>query len=190
MIDYAEVAAELADRYNNKDELTWSELEEAMGLSICTTDDKSSLEWKGYVQVRNQHRQALNGAAMELSNSRKRFQIRPFTNDGERVLRFLKGDALFEDWAGSQQRRLQGATRRFKDVMQTMCDDFALPPRARSKARNYLTVAGIVDDVTVALVEQVLNDQAIQLPDYSRNELLRLTTQAADDSLMGGKDVA
>ena len=186
-IDYEAKAAKAVVCFANNQGITWEQFERFMGLHI-RPDHEGTLEWKGYVQKRNHIRQSLNGAAMELGKG-KAFQIRVTGKDdkGERLaeeeLQFLSGTALFENWSKQLSTRMVNAPKNFVSVMQEMSAKFSLPPKTRNKAINYATVGNMLAGVTKKMIEDVLDDPEMSLPDYSRDELLRLTMTTANTVL-------
>ena len=124
----------------------------------------------------------VRGAAMELGK-RDAFQVRPFYDGENYMLRFLKGNDLFNDWLDQQKTRVKNAPVNFVSVMEKMVDNFSLPVQTRNKAINYATVGKMLTSVTTKLVNDVLDDPEMKLPNYSRAELLRITSIEANNAL-------
>jgi hypothetical protein len=168
--------------------LTWEEFESLCGINF-PRPEKGSIEWDGYVQKRNQLRKRLNGEAMELGKT-KAFQVRPPSPGNPHELEKMSGTRLFENWLGQQKTRVTNAPRNFVSVMNGMVENFSLPQKTRNKAINYATVGNMLSGVTKKMIEDVLEDKEMELPDYSRDELLRLTIQSADKSLSDDDEAA
>ena len=189
MIDEKHVK-EAIGRWKSGDLIRNIDFEKFVGLG--RRPEFGSFEWAGYVRERNVRRVTLNGFAMEHPNERELFQIRPALKedmdaeewaDEENRLIFLRGDKLFASWNRQQTTRVLNAPRRFIEVMETLTKDFALPMKTRHYALNQITGMKVIQDVADAFIKSAAEDPEFRLPDYSKAELLRLTVQAADESL-------
>lgn len=165
--------------------ITWPQFEKLIGVSIRpATIDTSSIEWMGYVANRNMMRVMINGLSIE-EGKRAAFELRPIYINGDYKLQKLSGAALFDSYLNHHKMKVQRAPRNMVDKLAEIEQKVALPRNARNKLLNTITIGKILMNASVKMIDVVLNDPDIALPNYSKTELRKLTLVAADDANRG-----
>lgn len=165
--------------------ITWPQFEKLIGVSIRpATTDTSSIEWMGYVANRNMMRVMINGLSIE-EGKRAAFELRPIYINGDYKLQKLSGAALFDSYLNHHKMKVQRAPRNMVDKLAEIEQKVALPRNARNKLLNTITIGKILMNASVKMIDVVLNDPDIALPNYSKTELRKLTLVAADDANRG-----